>query len=112
MIVNDQGGTGSIRGELGNLSLLEMTTLIVFGAAALSSALVVAKGWRHQLSGWLLTRHVLVDPAMVALPGMSGAGLDAPRALVAAGLLGLVVTGVVARLLARTRASRRTVSGR
>lgn len=112
MVVNDQAGMGSVRGELANLSLLEMMTLIVFGAAALSSTLLAVKGWRHQLGEWLLTRHVLVDPAVLALPGLSGAGLDIPRAFIAAGLLGLVITGVVAGLLARARASRRTVSGR
>ncbi len=77
--------------------------LIVFGSAIAGT---VALGW-DRVSQWLVDHQILtLDNPLITLPGDAGAGLDAPRIVIAVALLLLLAAASISLRRSRLRRPR------
>lgn len=86
----------------GGLTLGETLGLVFVAGPLLTGLTLAATSARAQLLAWLLEVGILVGSPLLTIPGLSGAGLDLPRILMAAGVAGLALTAATAAVQRRT----------
>lgn len=91
-------------GSSNGISDSDRVALTFLGLLGLPTLLAFAGIWWGNGVRWLVTHQVLVgadDHPLLPIPGLAGAGLDLPRATIAAAV---VVTAIVVAISAARRA--------
>lgn len=78
-----------------------MIALTVLAGPLLASLALAVGSWRRSATQWMLQQHVLVHAPSLPVPGLGGVGLDLPRILILAGILGLVLAAGISALRRR-----------